>query len=214
MINKIDMVTISFAITVCNEHEELDRLLSQLAYRIRKVDEVVVQYDSNRITDEVFLVFDKYSEIVSKVIKYELNGDFSSFKNNLKKYCSKEYIFFIDADEYFSENLLTTLPEVLTDNPNIEMISIPRSNTVEGLTEDHVRTWNWRVDEQGRVNWPDYQNGLIKNDPSISWTNKVHEVIVGHKESSLFPCDNEDWCLYHPKTIERQVKQNELYSTL
>lgn len=208
------MVTISFAITVCDEHEELDRLLVQLANRLRKVDEVVVQYDDDRVTNEVFSVISKHSEIVSRLVKSRLNGDFSSFKNNLKTHCSKEYIFFIDADEYFSENLLTTLPEVLTDNPNIDMISIPRSNTVEGLTIEYVKAWNWRVDGYGRVNWPDYQNRLIKNDPSISWTNKVHEVIVGHKESSLFPCDNEDWCLYHPKKIERQVKQNELYSKL
>lgn len=208
------MVSISFAITVCNEHEELDRLLSQLAYRLRKVDEAVVQYDSSKVTDEVFSVINKYPEIVSKIIKSELDGDFSSFKNNLKKYCAKEYIFFIDADEYFSENLLTSIPDVLTDNPNIDMISIPRSNIVTGLTEEYVKKWGWRVDQHGRVNWPDYQNRLIRNIPSINWANQVHEIIVGHKESSLFPCDSEDWCLYHPKTIDRQVRQNDYYSTL
>jgi glycosyltransferase involved in cell wall biosynthesis len=208
------MATISFAITVCNEHEELNRLLSQLSDRMRKVDEVVVQYDKDRVTDEVFRVLDDYYNVISHIVSFSLNGDFSKFKNNIKSHCSKEYIFFLDADEYFSENLLTNLPHILQDNPHIDMLSVPRSNTVIGLTPDHVTSWRWRVDEFGRVNWPDYQNRIVKNNQSIVWVNKVHEVISGYSSSTNFPCETEDWCLYHPKTIERQVKQNQLYSQL
>lgn len=208
------MATISFAITVCDEHEELSRLLSQLSNRLRRVDEIVVQYDQSRVTDKVFEVLDEYSTVVSKIVAHSLNSDFSAYKNNLKIHCSKEYIFFVDADEYFSDNLLENLHVVLQDNRELDLLSVPRSNTVQGLSDSHITMWNWRVDENGRVNWPDYQNRVIRNSSSILWTNKVHEVIVGHKTSAHFPSENEDWCLYHPKTIERQIKQNNYYAKL
>ena len=52
---------------------------------------------------------------------------------------------------------------------------------------------------------------IIKNLPEIEWKNKVHEVIIGAKLIADLPNGFE---LLHPKTIERQEKQNELYNTL
>ena len=76
------------------------------------------------------------------------------------------------------------------------------------------QTWHWRVDEKGRVNWPDYQTRICKNIESIQWVGKVHERLEGWKTSSIFPAEFEDWALYHPKDIDRQVKQNSLYNTI
>jgi hypothetical protein len=47
----------------------------------------------------------------------------------------------------------------------------------------------------------------------IEWKNKVHEVIEGYKTMAQLPA-YEDLALYHPKTIERQEKQNNYYNTL
>ena len=41
--------------------------------------------------------------------------------------------------------------------------------------------WQWKVNEQGWVNWPDYQWRIWKNIKRIKWKNKVHEVLEGHK---------------------------------
>ena len=54
---------------------------------------------------------------------------------------------------------------------------------------------------------------IYKNNPEIKWENKVHEVLGGYKTMSYLPIDKE-WCLLHPKTIERQEKQNKYYGTL
>jgi hypothetical protein len=43
--------------------------------------------------------------------------------------------------------------------------------------------------------------------------NKVHERITGYDTFSSLPTD-EQWCLYHPKQIERQEKQNEYYEKI
>jgi glycosyltransferase involved in cell wall biosynthesis len=142
---------------------------------------------------------------------YPLNGDFASFKNHLKKFCTKDYIFQIDADEYLSEELLLSLPEILELNPEVELYAVPRINTVEGLTQEHIQKWGWNVNENGWVNYPDYQTRILKNIPEINWINKVHERLVGAKNTVLLP---EGYDLIHPKTIEKQEKQNQLYSTI
>jgi glycosyltransferase involved in cell wall biosynthesis len=201
------MPSISYAITACNEHVELDKLLNQLSSSIRDEDEIVVQMDITA-TDEVKAVVNKY-----KLMSYfhPLNKDFATFKNNLKSLCTKDYIFQIDADEYLSEDLLIYLPAILEDNRSVEMFSIPRINTVEGLTETHIQKWGWRVDERGWVNYPDYQNRILKNKPEIYWVNKVHEKIIGARTITEIPPGLD---LIHPKTIERQEKQNNYYNTI
>jgi glycosyltransferase involved in cell wall biosynthesis len=201
------MPSISYAVTACNEHVELDRLLSQLTEHIRPEDEIVVQMDITA-TDEVKAVVNKY-----KLMNYfhPLNKDFATFKNNLKGLCTKDYIFQIDADEYLSEELLTYLPAILEDNSSVEMFSIPRINTVEGLTQEHIRQWGWRVDEKGWVNYPDYQNRILRNKPEIHWVNKVHEKIIGAMITTEIPPGLD---LIHPKTIEKQENQNNYYNTI
>ena len=201
------MPSISYAITACNEHVELDRLLNQLSSSIRDEDEIVVQMDITA-TDEVKDVVNKY-----KLMNYfhPLNKDFATFKNNLKGLCTKDYIFQIDADEYLSEELLTYLPAILEDNHSVEMFSLPRINTVEGLTQEHIRQWGWRVDERGWVNYPDYQNRILRNKPEIYWINKVHEKIIGAMTITEIPPGLD---LIHPKTIDRQEKQNNYYNTI
>ena len=207
------MVTISYAITACNEHVELERLLDQLNEHIRPEDEIVVQLDSNH-TPEVKQVADKYN-ISTKYdyhrIVFGLNNDFASFKNNLKAHCSKDYIFQIDADEFLSETLLEYLTAILEDNTHIEMLSIPRINTVEGLTQEHIQKWGWNISEEGWVNYPDYQNRIFKNKPEIYWVNKVHEKIIGAITTAEMPYGLD---LIHPKTIKRQEKQNKFYEQL
>ena len=34
----------------------------------------------------------------------------------------------------------------------VDLIYLPRVNTVEGLTDEHIQKWRWNVDEKGRVN--------------------------------------------------------------
>jgi len=207
------MPSISYAITACNEHVELERLLDQLNEYLRPEDEIVVQLDHGA-TKEVEKVAIKYN-IGTKYdyhrVWYPLNNDFASFKNHLKGICKNDYIFQIDADEYLSENLITYLPTILEDNSSVEMFSVPRINTVEDLTEQHVKQWGWRLDEKGWVNYPDYQNRILKNKPEIHWVNKVHEKIIGAMVVSMLP---PGFDLIHPKTIERQEKQNNYYNTI
>jgi len=210
--------TISYAVTACNESVELDRLLYQLLKYADLSDEVIVQTDSDNVTEEVLNVIEQYKtqfpEGSFKSISMPLNKDFAHFKNNLKSYCKKNYIFFIDADEYLSSPLIQHLKEVLEANPNIECIHVPRVNTVDGLTKEHVLKWKWQLNDKGYVNWPDYQTRICKNNDKIKWEGKVHERLCGCKIYTYLPDEDETWALFHPKDIERQEKQNSLYDTI
>ena len=209
---------ISYAIPVCNEHVELEKLLSFLVKHIDEDDEIVVQCDKGNTTSEVYKVLDSFKAPVGlkdplNVIEFPLKGHFSNFKNNLKEHCTGDWIFQIDADELPHKSLITNLKELLKLNINTEMLLVPRVNTVEGLTQEHVNKWRWNVNEKGWVNWPDYQTRIIQNSPKIKWQNKVHEQIIGISTKGALPME-EEWCLYHPKSIGRQEAQNNFYDTL
>ena len=111
-------------------------------------------------------------------------------------------------------NLIVNLEDILENNVDKDLIVVPRINTVEGLTDSHIQKWGWRVDERGYVNFPDVQTRLYKNNPNkIGWSGKVHERIVGFENYTAFPAE-EVYCIRHPKTIERQERQNNYYDTL
>ena len=203
---------ISYAIPVCNEYKEIEYLLQYLIKNVREGDEIVVQCDEGNTTLEVLKVLNKYADRV-KVIEFPLNNNFAAFKNNLKDNCEGDYIFQIDADEYPEEYLMNHIDWVINNNPDVDIFWVPRINKVDGLTQEHITKWGWKVDPDGRVNFPDYQCRILKNTPDIKWKNKVHEVLTGYKTESHLPA-NDEFCIYHLKTIDRQEQQNKYYDTL
>jgi hypothetical protein len=207
---------ISYAITVCNEFIEIQRLISFLLEHKRLQDEIVVLVDlsKNEPTSELLGYLHKLSSNNQiNLVEDLFRGHFANWKNLLTSKCSGTWIFQIDADEIPHENLMKNLPLLLEENPLADMIRVPRVNTVEGLTEEHIRRWGWNVNEKGWVNWADWQMRIYKNKPEIKWVNRVHEVLEGFRIHGMLPIE-EEWALYHPKTIDRQEKQNEYYDTL
>ena len=206
---------ISYAITVCNEFVEIQKLVNFLRENKRIQDEIVILFDQKNGDPEVANWLTKQSKYPNVQFwrGFEFDGDFSNWKNLLTTYCAGDYIFQIDADEMPDWYLINHLPEILESNPDNEVFLVPRVNTVVGLTQEHIQKWRWNVNENGWVNWPDYQWRIWKKKPEIKWKNKVHEVLDGYKTYSTLPAEPE-FSLKHPKDIERQEKQNAYYSTL
>ena len=206
---------ISYAITVCNELVEIQRLLPFLIENKRKQDEIVVFYDSNNGSKSV----DDYLRTQSQTtfapfrwLHYHFDGHFANMKNALTEACLGNYIFQIDADEMPSLHLMQYLPIILENN-KVDVLRVPRVNTVEGLTQEHIKKWGWNVDKHNRVNWPDLQWRIYANNNKIKWKNKVHEVLEGYQTHAILPLEIE-FALEHHKDIERQEKQNNYYNTL
>ena len=201
---------LSYAITVCNEIEEIKKLIPILLDNKSNEDEIVVLFDKQNGIEEVWSYLQTQPiKSIAKSFKHH----FADWKNKLTEYCNGDYIFQIDADEFPHKSLLTALPAILEANPDNEVYYVPRVNTVEGLTQEHINKWRWRIDDKGWVNYPDYQMRIWKNKPEIKWRNKVHEVLEGHKNFSALPAQ-EELSLYHPKDIKRQEKQNNYYNKL
>jgi hypothetical protein len=205
---------ISYAITVCDEEDEIVRLIDFLLKNKRYEDEICVLLDKPKATKHIQKSLWNYSTN-KEISLYEdaFEGHFADWKNKLTQICSGDYIFQIDADEIPHKVLIDALPELLENNSDLEVFLVPRVNTVEGITSEHIQKWGWNVDNKERVNWPDYQWRIWRNKPEIKWINKIHERLEGFKTYASLP-DDESYALFHPKTIERQEKQNNYYSTL
>jgi len=206
-------MTLTYAITVCNEFIEIQRLITFLLKNKRIHDKIVVLFDSKNGDPEIEAFLRSHS-INGEFAwhKAEFQGHFADWKNYLTTLCTTDYIFQIDADEMITAYVCDLLPQVLQHN-QVDVIRVPRINTVEGLTEQHVKRWGWNVNEKGWINFPDFQWRIYRNSDHIKWENRVHEVLSGYKTMSHLPTDPE-WCLQHPKTIEKQIKQNNYYETL
>jgi len=206
---------ITYGITVCNEFVEIQRLVEFLLKHKRPQDNIVVLFDQKNGTQEIASWLTKKNILPNFQFwrGLDFNGHFADWKNKLIEYCDGDYIFQIDADEIPHESLINNLPLILESNPDNEVYLVPRVNTVDGLTQQHILKWQWRVNDKGWVNWPDYQWRIWKNKPEIRWKNKVHEVLNGYKTYAPLP-EIEGAALYHPKDIKRQEKQNAYYSTL
>ena len=202
---------ISYAITVCSELEEIQRLLTFLLKHKELQDEVVITYDTKNGSIEVEdFLFNHDGNF--RLAPFNFLENFSDLKNHTKSKCDGEYIFHLDADEIPHEFLMEQVHSVIKMN-SVDLIWVPRVNTVEGLTDEWIQKWGWRVSDKGWVNFPDYQARIFKNHKDIKWVKPVHEIISGHKTYAHLP-PHEELSLYHLKTIDRQVKQNQLYSTI
>jgi hypothetical protein len=226
---------ISYAIPVCNEHIEIATLLNDLLHNINEDDQVVIQYDlgntSLEVKETVQSIKTKF-KCEFKIIEYALDGDFSSFKNNLKDHCDGDYIFQIDADERLGCGLLENVHDLIEENHEVEVFFLPRINIVRGITDEYIKSQGWRsenlafpiaISEKSNhiINFPDVQLRLMKNLPGIKWVNPVHERLTGYNAyfnlgmlriNEMFTIEDlEKWCIIHIKELNRQKTQNEFY---
>jgi hypothetical protein len=204
---------ISYAITVCNELTEIQKLVPFIIEHKRPQDEIVILYDQTNGNPEVLdflLPFNKLPN-VQTWRGFGFEGNFADWKNKLNDYCTGDYIYQLDADEMISEYMVQNLSEIISYNPNVDLYFVPRINTVNGLTKEHIQKWGWNVNDKGWVNFPDYQGRIYRK--KLDWYGKVHERIIGGQKFSTLPND-EEYCIQHHKTIERQEKQNNYYGTL
>jgi hypothetical protein len=204
---------ISFAITVCNEVMEIKRLIPFLLDYKRPQDEIVILYDENNGDKAVLDFLLPYNKLpnVQTWRSFDFEKNFADWKNLLNSYCKGDFIYQLDADEMISTYMIENLHTILEMNDAVDLYFVPRINTVDGLTENDVKTWGWNVNEKGWVNFPDYQGRIYRKN--MTWYGRVHERIIGGERFATLPSD-EEYCIQHHKEIERQRRQNNLYNTI
>ena len=202
---------ISYSMLVHNETDTLEKLLKFLIKWKHEGDEIVIldDYSDNEKTKEILDFYVSTYDIVYE--QRNLLKDFASQKNYLKNMGSGDYSFNLDADEMISLWMIKNVHEIIEANEGIDLIYLPRINTVDGITDEHCRMYGYRVNEEGWINFPDWQGRIFRNRPNIRWEKKVHEMITGFQTYATLPTD-KPFCILHPKTIEKQVEQNRFYN--
>lgn len=210
---------LSFAITVCNEELEVKRLINFLIKNKQPQDEICVLLDKPNSTHTLidYLYWASSNDHI-KLKEHYFNGHFGEWKTLLTQMCGGDYIINFDADEIPHLFLLENIHTIIETNPDIDLIWVPRINTLEADSKldvvEYVKSQNWSINDKGWINWPnDYQGRIYKNSNQIYWIGKVHEKLTGYKAFSKLPA-LEEYSIYHPKTLDRQIKQNELYNKL
>lgn len=209
---------ISYGITTWIEHEELRNLLNYLNERIDEEDEIVIVYDQNRVTPEVMSVMESFKRENYNFHPFNFQQNFLENKNYLGSKCTGEFIFQIDSDELPQEHLLQNVKAILEGNPSVDVFWVPRINIVNGLTQQHIKQWNWNVNQNGWVNFPDPQKRIYKNTPEIQWRDpegqpQLHGMVTGYKTIAQLPF-TEEWSLIHTKAIQKQEYQNKTYTDI
>jgi len=201
---------ISYALLTHNEGQYVETLLSFLTSNKRSIDEIVVvdDYSTDELTKSIL---DKYKDQIH--LQYRtFDGDHTQ-KNYLNSLCTGDYILQLDADELIKLEFIEILPQILENNNKTDLFIMPRINTVEGLTQEYINKWGWNVNEKGWVNFPDWQMRLYRNCDWVKWDGLLHSKIEGHKTYVFLPAE-ELFCILHPKQLERQVIQNDLYDKI
>ncbi len=198
---------ITYAICVCDEHNELNALLSFLTKVIDDEDDINILVDSGKVTEEVRCVLEKFKKRII-VNERTFCGNFSNHRNYHITKCSGDYIFVLDADEIPKEELIKNIKSFDSD-----VLNIPRINIIPGYTEEWCKSMNFSVNDFGWINWPDYQGRFFKNDGKIKWSLGLHERLIGSDKVSNLEA-NPRVALWHIKSIEKQNKQDTFYKNL
>lgn len=200
---------LTYTIQVCNESRELFSLLGLLIRVIDDEDEINVVADSNNITDKVERVLEHFKDRIN-VFK----RPFDVFHENAQFHIEKatgDYIFGVDADEMPQESLIKNIKKIIEET-KAEIIAIPRVNIHPDITEKDAEDFGFTINENGFINWPDYQMRIYKKCDYIYWTKELHTKLTGSdKGIAIKPM--VPMALWHIKSMDKQKSRWKLDET-
>jgi hypothetical protein len=200
---------LTYGICVCTEHVELDHLLKFIDETKCADSETVVLVDTSKVVDEVYNVLKKYPWV--KCHDRAFTGDFSAHKNHMNSLCTGKYIFNIDADEIPQESLMRAAVHQ-AKLAKYDVVYVPRINICPGYTENFLERNKFQVNNVGWINWPDFQGRIYRRN--MKWSGAVHERIASTNDFATALEPNSSNALWHIKTMEKQDKQNTLYTKI
>lgn len=156
-------VKISLCVIAKNEETNLPTCLASVVGVAAET--IVVDTGSSDRTVEIA------KEYGAKVFYYEWNGDFSKARNYALKQAKGDWIVFLDADEYFTEESIHYLPQV------IKKASKAKADFIMG------RMVNYNADSGDILSVTPIVR-VFKNDKAIRYKGAIHEEIR---------CDSRPW---------------------
>ena len=101
--------------------------------------EIILVDDSSpdKSIDIARSVFKKCNKTNFKVVSRP-NGGLSAARNTGLNHANGDYIWFIDSDDYIEDNSLYSLKEIITSNPDLEIVSFGHRSIYSSFKQDHV----------------------------------------------------------------------------
>lgn len=203
---------LSFSIIALNEEERIEKTLKNISNVDNRNKDIEINLVDGGSSDNTVEIAEDY---VDNIYHKKFQDNFAKQRNFAKSKCNGRWIFEIDADELLTKTLQNSLIDILERNEGVDLLYFPRKNKVEGISQYHINKWNWNVDKEGDINYPDFQGRIYKNSGHLRWQGKVHEQLVGYQKYAKLPADKEkELYVIHNKDIDRQEKQNEYYQEL
>lgn len=154
-------------------------------------------------------------EYTDKIYTKKFQYDFAKQKNFADFKCNGRWILNIDVDEKLNDNLKRDIITILQNNESTDLLYVARRNIVNGITEKDLEEWNWTIDKDGDVNYPDWQARIYKSSGRLQWKGRVHETVQGFNTFAKLPPNKiTGYYLIHEKNIDKQRQQNSVYNAL
>ena len=157
---KTGQIRISQCMIVKNEEKNIRRALSWGKGIV--FEQIVVDTGSTDNTVEIA------ESMGAKVFHFEWCDDFSAAKNYAIEQASGNWIAFLDADEYFSEEDAKRIPGILK---KIETVSV-KSGRIHML-----RSTMLHLNDNGEVFSAGQHDRIFRNMRGLSYKNRVHEAL-------------------------------------
>lgn len=175
------MITISLCLIVKNEESVLENCLTSIK---DIVDEIII-IDTGS-TDNTKLIAEKFK---AKIYDFNWCNDFSKARNYSFSKATKDYIFWLDADDIVPEKYLVkfqNLKETLNDD-------------VDSVTMSYSRMRN----ENDETTFSLRRHRLVKRKDNFRWFGKVHEYLAVY--GNIVHSDIE---IFHKKEIPNLSTRN------
>lgn len=149
------MCSISLCMIVRDEEKVLDRCLESIK---GAVDEIII-VDTGSI-DETKDIASKYTD---KIYDFKWNDNFSDARNYSFDKATKDYIMWLDADEYITIE-------------NLEKLIFLKSNIGEEIDVITLQTYMC-IDENDKPRVVGRRNRIVKREKHYKWVGFLHEYI-------------------------------------
>jgi len=160
-------IRVSQCMIVKNEEKNIRRALSWAGDLV--FEKIVVDTGSTDRTVEIA------ESLGAKVLHFEWINDFSAAKNFAIEQAKGDWIAFLDADEYFPEDNVATLKQILRNIDND-----PKLRKMKTA----IRCQIVNVDDEGKPFMLLKQDRIFRNTPEIRYSGTIHEVL-GVKEEIM-----------------------------
>ncbi len=179
-------IKISQCMIVKNEELNIKKALSwgkSIAY-----EQIVVDTGSDDNTVKIA------EELGAKVYHFSWIDDFSAAKNFAIEKAKGDWIAFLDADEYMSDEDATKLLPYIQEVEENKSVYKGQYHNIPTI----IRCSWVHLNDRGEPFSINVQDRIFKNEPYIRYKNKIHETLTSKDEHELMVVDaKEEFKIFH-----------------